>query len=221
MGNIQNHTLILSALLLMIGGFLGSCGGSSDTLPILGEREAVTREEQGKTITDTLYHSIPAFAFVNQYGDTITEQFVEDHIYVADFFFTTCPTICPVMKKQMVRVYEAYKDEPSLKILSHTIDPVHDTPEVLRTFASDLGIEGQTWMFLTGPKEKIYEIGQKSYLVTANEDSTAEGGYIHSGAFILLDKQRRVRGMYDGTSEESTNKLIADIKVLLREYQSK
>ena len=198
---------------------VSACDMGAKKLPIYGERDWVTKTVDGKEVTDTIYNKIPAFSFINQYGDTVTEKNTEGKIYIADFFFTTCPTICPVMKKQMIKVYDAYKDNENVIILSHTIDPEHDTPEVLNKFSKDLGISGTKWQFLTGPKEKIYEIGQNSYMSTAAEDSTAEGGFIHSGAFVLVDKEKHVRGMYDGTTEEGTQKLIADLKTLLKEYE--
>ncbi|GAB2797511.1 SCO family protein [Rhabdobacter roseus] len=206
-------------LALGLAAGLSGCGSSDRKLPILGERETTTKEVNGKEVVDTIYHSIPAFAFVNQYGDTVTDHSLDGKIYVTDFFFTSCPTICPVMKKQMIKVYNEIKGNPEVAILSHTIDPAHDTPEVLRKYAEDLGVQDTQWQFVTGPKEKIYEIGQGSYLVTAKEDKTAEGGYIHSGAFILVDKEKRVRGMYDGTTDEGAKKLMEDIKVLLAEYK--
>lgn len=206
------------ACLALIAG-MASCDSTSGRLPILGERDAVTKEVNGRTVTDTVYHTIPDFAFVNQKGDTVTQKDVEGKIYVTDFFFTSCPTICPVMKKQMIKVYDRIRGNPEVMILSHSIDPVHDTPEVLDQYARDLGVQGTQWEFLTGSKEKIYEIGQGSYLVTAKEDDTAEGGYIHSGAFVLVDKDRRVRGMYDGTTDEGTQKLMKDIDILLAEYK--
>ncbi|GHB77520.1 SCO family protein [Persicitalea jodogahamensis] len=215
MKKILNGSLTLLVMLVAILG----CDNEPKRLPILGERDAVTKEVDGKVVTDTIYNTIPDFAFVNQNGDTVTQRDVAGKIYVTDFFFTSCPTICPVMKRQMIKVYDEYKDNPDFMILSHSIDPDHDTPEVLNKYASDLGVEGTQWEFLTGPKEKIYDIGQGHYLVTAKEDEAAEGGYIHSGAFVLVDKDRRVRGMYDGTSEEGTEKLIQDIKVLLAEYE--
>ncbi|WP_374757499.1 SCO family protein [Dyadobacter arcticus] len=196
-----------------------NCNNSDNKLPILGERDWTKKTVDGKEVVDTIYNTIPSFSFVDQNGDTISEAFVKDKIYVTDFFFTTCPTICPVMKRQMIKVYHAYEGNPELKILSHSIDPEHDTPKVLKQYATDLGIQGNQWLFLTGQKEKIYEIGQKSYMVTAKKEQSAEGGYIHSGAFILVDKERHVRGMYDGTTEEGTQKLIADIQTLLSEYK--
>nr|WP_310590359.1 SCO family protein [Dyadobacter sp. NIV53] len=117
----------------------------------------------------------------------------------------------------MLKVYEKFKDNKDVMILSHTIDPEHDTPQVLNKFAKDLGITGNQWQFLTGPKEKIYEIGLKSYMVVAKEDKSADGGFLHSGAFVLVDKNKHVRGIYDGTTEEGTSKIMADIQVLLDE----
>lgn len=207
---------ILFAILFQL---VWGCSKNSDRLPILGERETTTRTVDGKEVVDTLYHTIPDFKFVSQNGDTITAQNFKDKIYVADFFFTTCPTICPVMKKQMLKVYEKIKGQNDVGILSHTIDPDHDTPAVLKEYAADLGVTGNQWLFVTGNREKIYEIGEKKYLVVAGADSTAPGGYIHSGAFVLVDKEKRVRGMYNGTDDEATKRLIGDIEKLREEYK--
>jgi protein SCO1 len=204
--------------LVSVAAFNISCD-SKKKLPILGERDWVKKTVDGKEVVDTIYNTIPPFSFVDQNGNTITEKTVEGKIYVADFFFTTCPTICPVMKRQMLKVYQRYKGTPELMILSHSIDPEHDTPQVLNQYAKDLGAEGNQWLFLTGSKEKIYDIGQNSYMVTSKEDKEAEGGFIHSGAFLLIDKDKHVRGMYDGTTEEGTEKLMADIETLLGEYK--
>jgi protein SCO1 len=211
--------LLRSLSFAIFATVLASCGGSESKLPILGERDVVKKAVDGKEVVDTVYNSIPKFAFISQYGDTVTEKAVENKIYVTDFFFTTCPTICPVMKRQMIKVYNEVKGNPEVMILSHSIDPEHDTPKVLNEYAKDLGISGNQWLFLTGDKERIYEIGQNNYMSTAKEDTTAQGGYIHSGAFILVDKDKHVRGMYDGTTDEGTQKLLRDIKILLAEYK--
>ncbi len=216
---INKNQWVAGLTAIAFAALITACSTGEKKLPIYGEREAVTKTVDGKEVVDTVYHTIPAFAFVNQYGDTVTQKDLDGKIYISDFFFTSCPTICPVMKKQMIKVYEEIKGNPEVMILSHSIDPAHDTPEVLNEYAKDLGVTGKQWQFVTGPKEKIYEIGQGSYMVTANEDSLAEGGYIHSGAFILVDKQKRVRGMYDGTTEDGTQKLIQDLKTLLAEYK--
>ncbi|WP_317046686.1 SCO family protein [Spirosoma pollinicola] len=119
----------------------------------------------------------------------------------------------------MLNVYKAYKESPDVRILSHSIDPDHDTPAVLKQYAQELGITGTMWQFVTGDREKIYAIGENHYLVTAGKDATAPGGYIHSGAFVLIDRQKHIRGMYDGTTLEGTQKLIRDIDVLQHEQE--
>lgn len=179
-------------------------------LPILGERYVDDNQ-------DTVYHRIADFSLVNQLGDTITNSDVSGKVYVADFFFTSCPTICPLMKKEMLRVYEKYQENPNFKILSHSIDVAHDTPEVLKDYAEKLGVESaSTWNFLTGDQEKIFELGQTSYLTTAMADQLEPGGFLHSGAFLLIDQQGRIRGVYDGTKSDQVDRLINDIPKILK-----
>ncbi|GAB3975015.1 SCO family protein [Spirosoma terrae] len=196
-----------------------SCQSSDNSLPILGQRKAVTKTIDGKVVTDSVDHTIPDFKFTSQYGDTVTAHDFTGKIYVADFFFTTCPTICPKMKMQLKRVYEKFKNNPNVALLSHTINPEHDSVAVLKEFADNLGVTGHQWLFVTGDKEAIYDIGQNSYMVTAQEDSSAPGGVVHSGAFILVDKDRHIRGIYDGTTEEGVDKLMADMDRLLTDYK--
>ena len=208
---------IIGLLALVVS--MSSCSGSSDNdeLPILGERSFKVRVIDGKTVMDSVYHTIPDFAFVDQYSDTVTGKTFNNKIYVADFFFTSCPTICPKMKVQLKRVYEKYKGNPDLMLLSHTIDPAHDSVAVLHEFAKNLGVTGKQWLFVTGDRDKIYDIGQNSYMVTAQEDASAPGGVVHSGAFILVDTHKRIRGVYDGTTEEGVDNLMKDIDKLLHE----
>lgn len=197
--------------------FAISTGCQTKKLDYFGEPEVIKKVVDGKETEETIYPTIPDFSFTNQDKQTITEKDFKNKVYVADFFFVTCPTICPIMKKNMLTVYKEFKDNPDVKILSHTIDPEHDTPEILKQYATDLGITGNMWQFVTGDREKIYDIGQKHYMVSAMEDSSQAGGYIHSGAFVLIDKDRHIRGMYDGTTQEGTDKLIKDLGVLLKE----
>lgn len=181
-------------------------------LPILGRHEY--------NENDTVYHTIDEFKFVNQDSNWVSEQTVKGKVYVADFFFTSCPTICPIMKTQMLRIYEQIQDNDDVLILSHTIDPKHDTVAVLKEFADRLGVNSEKWHFVTGEKEAIYKIGQTSYMVSAVEDPTEPGGFIHSGAFILVDDQRRVRGIYDGTKPDQVDRLLRDLDILLKEINS-
>ena len=211
----------MKSIILLVGfAFsLSSCQLTDEKLPYIGEPETTTKVVDGKEVTQREYPAIPAFSFTNQYGKTISQRDFNGKIYVADFFFTTCPTICPVMKKNMLTVYKAYKESPDVRILSHSIDPDHDTPAVLKQYAQELEITGTMWQFVTGDREKIYAIGENHYLVTVGKDATAPGGYIHSGAFVLIDKQKHIRGMYDGTTLEGTQKLIRDIDVLQHEQE--
>jgi len=195
--------------------FVSAC--HTRKLPYLGEPDVIKKMVEGKEVEEITYPTIPYFSFQNQNGDTVTVRSFDGKIYVADFFFTTCPTICPVMKKNMLLVYEAYKNNPAVNILSHTIDPGHDSVQVLNKYAKDIGITGTMWQFVTGKREEIYNIGQKHYFITAKTDSSAAGGYIHSGHFVLIDKNKHIRGMYDGTTEDATKQLIDDIGVLLME----
>lgn len=202
--------------MVVVGGILLllSCIEKKETpLPIYGEREIVDG--------DTLYHTIEDFRFVDQDSSIVTNATFDGKIYVTDFFFTSCRTICPVMKTQMKRVYDQIKDDPDVLLLSHTIDPKHDTVALLHDFAERLGVNSAKWHFVTGDLDSIYNVAQRSYFVTALEDSAEPDGFIHSGAFLLIDKDRRVRGTYDGTVDESVDRLLEDIQRLKKEYASK
>ncbi len=210
-----NHIQLTSRYFMysiILGLLMLSCDTKEEKLPIFGQREVVG--------TDTVYHSIAPFSFVDQDSSIITNDTFLDKIYVADFFFTTCRTICPIMKTQMLRVYDATREMPDVLMLSHTIDPDYDTVALLHDFADRLGVESKRWHFVTGVKDSIYKIAQTSYFATAMEDKTEPDGFIHSGAFLLIDKKQRIRGKYDGTKEEDVNRLIVDIKRLRRESEN-
>ncbi|WP_339877227.1 SCO family protein [uncultured Algoriphagus sp.] len=215
------HTRFSILSLLLISLLFSQCTPSeekSKALPKLGNWHVDEKTVDGKVVQDTVYHTIADFSFTNQDGETITNESVKGKVYVADFFFTTCPTICPIMKKEMIRVYEKFGDNPNFKILSHTIDPKHDTVEVLKDYSQKLGIENaKTWSFLTGEAEKIYELGQTSYITTAQEDQNEAGGFLHSGAFLLIDQEGHIRGVYDGTKTDQVDQLMQDIPKILGE----
>lgn len=199
---------------------LGCTSGlKEEVLPILGRRDVQERKVEEKTVYDTIYHTIQPFAFLDQDSSTITNADFQNKVYVADFFFTSCPSICPIMKTQMLRIYEKFEKNKTVAFLSHSIDPRHDTVAVLREYAERLGVESNKWHFVTGEKETIYELAQKSYMSVAAEDNEAEGGFIHSGKFLLVDKGGRIRGVYDGTDPVDVDELIDDIPVLLNEYK--
>jgi protein SCO1 len=198
-------------ILLLTTALVLSCKKSEPKLPIFGEREF-----DGK---DTVFHTIAPFSFVDQDSVIVTNATFKDKIYVADFFFTTCRTICPIMKTQMKRVYTATANNPDVLILSHTIDPEWDTVELLHNYARMLEVENDRWHFVTGAKDSIYKIAQTSYFITANEDRSEPDGFIHSGAFLLIDKHQRIRGKYDGTREVDVDRLLKDIERLRGESE--
>lgn len=206
-------------LFCLVNLVLFSCvDKKEDNLPIFGYREVETKEINGQKITDTVYHTIAPFEFVDQDSVTVTNETFANKIYVSDFFFTSCRTICPKMKTQMLRVYDSIQSLPDVALLSHTIDPEHDTVARLRDYAERLGVSSDRWHFVTGSSDKIFEIAQTSYFATAMADNTEPDGFIHSGAFLLIDKEKRIRGKYDGTIEEDVNRLIKDIRRLRKEY---
>ena len=211
------YVLVLMAFCLCLTGCLPQTNGNR--LPIYGEKRVVEREVNGQTVQDTVYHTIAHFEFVDQDSAKVTPDTFEGKVYVADFFFTSCPTICPVMKREMLRVYGAYEQNDEVMILSHSIDPDHDTVAVLRNYAERLGAKSSKWRFVTGDKDAIYEHAFSSYKVEASESPLAPGGFLHSGAFLLIDKEARIRGVYDGTEPDQVNDLIADIPKLLKEYE--
>ncbi|MDF0714574.1 SCO family protein [Muricauda sp. 334s03] len=165
------------------------------------------------------YHKVADFALVNQNGDTITQENYKDKIYVADFFFTTCLTICPIMTKNMGEIQEAIKDDPNIMLLSHSVTPQIDTVAQLKRYALEKGVIDSKWNLVTGDKKQIYELARKSYLAVKNDGDGGPFDMIHTENFILVDKEKRIRGFYDGTNREDIDKLLADIKILEASYQ--
>ena len=191
---------------------LSACTIKNETqsLPFLGPKEI---NEQG----DTIYHTIKPFEFISQDSALITEQYLKDNITIVDFFFTTCPTICPVMSNNMVELQKKWTNIPTIQFLSHTVDPETDTPNKLKRYAKRRGANLSNWQFVTGTKSELYTQGLKSYLVSTQEDVLAPGGFLHSSLFALIDKQLRLRGVYDGTNPSEIDKLNKDLKTLLNE----
>jgi len=197
--------------LFVIGFVLVACAPKKEErLPIFGEKTV-----EGM---DTVYHTIGNFQFVDQDSALVTPDTYKNKIYVADFFFTSCRTICPIMKTQMRRVYDSIQNDPSVLLLSHSIDPEYDTVALLHDFAQRLDVKSEKWHFVTGVKDSIYKIAQTGYFATAMEDKSEPDGFIHSGAFLLIDKEKRIRGKYDGTKEDDVNRMLGDIRKLEREY---
>lgn len=162
------------------------------------------------------YHTIADFSLTNQNGETITQASYKDKIYVADFFFTTCQTICPIMTDHMVKIQEALKNDDEVLLLSHTVTPEIDSVAQLKKYALEKGVNDAKWNLVTGDKKEIYDLARKSYLA-AKDVPYSENDLVHTENFVLVDKKKRIRGFYDGTDPEAIEKLLADIKILERE----
>jgi len=162
-------------------------------------------------------HRIQDWTFVNQNGKTITNKDYEGKIYVADFFFTTCPTICPIMKDNMVWLQNKIQQYPDVMLLSHTVTPDIDTPEVLKAYAVEKGVDDSKWHLVTGDKKDIFYIARKSYLAVKTGSPEELYDMVHTENFILVDKKRRIRGFYDGTEQDDVMRLLKDIEFLVKE----
>lgn len=214
---IKIKNTIPIATLLSLSICFYACN-SDKKLPIYGQREAqVTKDADGNEKVDTVYQTIPAFKFLNQDSTYLTQDAFKGKIYIADFFFTSCTTICPIMHRNLKTVYDEYKNNPDVMFLSHTIDFKYDKPSVLKNYAQKLGVDTKKWQFVYGPKEEVYSLAEKSYLTVVGEDKTAPDGYMHQGWLVLIDKEKRMRGAYDGTKEEQVAKLKEDLKTLIAE----
>ncbi len=203
------------AYLLFILTAFSACKDNKRTLPFYGARTPVEHIVDGKLVIDTVYQTIPPFSFINQDSAIVNENMFKNKVYVADFFFTSCPSICPIMHRNMMKVYLKYRGNKDVKLLSHSIDYKYDLPYVLKRYATKLGVNGSQWQFVRGPRDSIYSLAQKNYLVAVNEDKKAPGGYAHQGYLVLVDTKGRVRGAYDGTKSEEVAKLMEDMDVLL------
>ena len=160
------------------------------------------------------YHKIADFNLLNQNGETITQDTYKDKIYVADFFFTTCLTICPIMTGHMLEIQERLKDDPEVLLLSHTVIPVADSVPQLKKYALEKGVNDAKWNLVTGDKKQIYELARKSYLATKTDGDGGPYDMIHTENFILVDKEKRIRGFYDGTNAKAIDDLLNDIETL-------
>jgi protein SCO1/2 len=177
-------------------------------LPVLGNHQI--------TGQDTIYHRVDDILLTDQDSNQFRLSELNNEIFIGDFFFTSCPSICPKVTKQMLRIYERYKDDDRVLLLSHTIDQRHDSVTVLNRYARNLDVDTHRWKFLTAEKDSIFHIADQ-YFVAVTEDPTAAGGFDHSGRIILLDSQRRVRGFCEGTDPESVTGFFNTIDAMLNE----
>ena len=197
------YTLLMAIIFI-------SCTEESK-LPIWGQKEFIQGIDK-----DTVYHTISYWNFTNQDGELISKSDYEGQVYVANFFFTRCPGICPILTKNIKQV-QAETKGINVSFLSHTVDPKNDTVGRLKRYCDNKKIDNSNWNFVTGDQNSIYEMGVLSYLVPNSEDALAPGGFLHSDKFILIDTKSRIRGMYSGTDSTEVERLIIDIGRLTRE----
>ncbi|WP_317897420.1 SCO family protein [Aurantibacillus circumpalustris] len=172
-------------------------------------------------VNDTTYHFIPDFEFVDQDNEKVNLETIKNKIYVAEYFFTTCKSICPIMNSNLDKVYKEFKDNKDFLILSHTVDPETDSVPVLKEYSLAHSVTDKRWLFVTGSKPKLYELARKGYLLNAEEGNGGEEDFIHTQNFALIDKEQHIRGFYDGTDSIEVNRLIQEIKLLIKEYDYK
>lgn len=209
--------ILVAAIIFIYAFFIYDTKKPTRYLPIYGEKSY----ESTKNKTDTTFHTIQNFQFTDQDGKTITQATFNGSVYVTDFFFTTCHTICPIMSDQMERVYDKYKGNPEVKFLSHTVDPEIDTVQQLKAYAIKHNADAAQWMFVTGDKKALYEIARTGYLLNAEQGDGGPDDFIHTQNFALIDKDKRIRGFYNGIDSTEIENLMKDIDLLLAEYRYK
>jgi protein SCO1/2 len=212
--------IALFAVCVPIGYFLMK-PKNQDVLPVINPIDVQEEMVDPELLRIGQGHTIGNFSFQNQDNKTITQREIEGKVFVAEYFFTTCQSICPIMNDQMKRVQKEFKGNSKVKILSFTVDPDVDTVEQMKRYAQkQMAISGQ-WHFLTGKKEDLYSLARKSFFVLkpaeAQNQGDAGSDFIHTNNFVLVDQQKRIRGYYDGTSEKEVTELITDISRLLEE----
>ena len=203
------RAIFFSVSIFVLAIFLiSSCKNETPQLPYMGNVEFING--------DSVYHTVPDYKVIDQDSQEIRLSQFGNKIFIADFFFTSCPSICPKVTKQMLRIYDRYKDDDRVVLLSYTIDQRHDSVAVLNRYAKNLGVESIRWKFVTGEKDSIFQLAD-DYFVSAVVDPDAPGGFDHSGRIILLDKDRHVRGYCEGTDPESVTSFFNTIDQLLHE----
>lgn len=221
MKTIKNRVVYVSIISIILFSCNAPTENTSETttapppLPYIGNLD-FDYNDNGDII-DTIFHTVPTFAFTAHDSTLITSKNVNGKIYVANFFFTSCPSICPRMTENMKVLHENTADIEEILFLSHTVDPKHDTLERLNNYIDVRNIDvSDNWFFLHSTQEYTYEIGKYGYLINAEVDPEAEGGFLHSEHFVLIDREGRIRGMYDGTKKAKIEDLEVDIRNLIK-----
>lgn len=212
---LQGMVLVCILLLpILIFMFLRGFGTNEYELPIFFEK-GVDNPFQECPITDTTQHYIPDFAFTNQEGNTVGKAQMEGKITIVDFFFTSCPSICPDMSREMERVNDMFRDEPRVQIFSISIDPDYDTPAILKEYADRHYAQAGKWDFLTGDKLETYRLARCGFVIPTLDGNGVPDDFVHSDKFIMVDELGRIRGYYSGTNREDVDLLMLEAKILL------
>lgn len=213
----KTFLIVLTGLSLVIISIIYSILRPVERLPVF-QPDMVNAELVDRTVQHVRkYHTIGDFELFNQNGDTITQDSYQDKIYIADFFFTTCVTICPIMTDHMLQIQEKIKDDPEIFLLSHTVFPKTDSVSVLKRYALEKGVRDEKWNLVTGNKKEIYDLARKSYLASKSDGDGGAYDVIHTENFVLIDKDKRIRGFYDGRDTEAIKNLMEDLKILKAE----
>jgi protein SCO1/2 len=213
-------TLIIGAavLTLLIAGILKLRSDKPlRLLPYFGPKKTDSIEEGGKWRVDTVFHTVKPFNFIDQKGTALSDAAFKDKIYVTDYFFCTCQSICPLMTKQMARLAKHFSDDPEVLFLSHTVNPEHDSVNVLADYATLHGVQYGKWYLVTGEKPALYKQARESYMLDAAEGDGGPEDFIHTENFALVDPGKNIRGYYDGTDSIAVEQLIKDIMLLKKE----
>lgn len=221
---MKNKTLLYSIIgvvlvLAVAVPFAYSIIGEERPLPVYNPADINPQLVDASLHQKTHSHRVGDFELTNQTGATVTQANYDQKIYVADFFFATCQSICPKMSTQMERMNDVFSDEPEVMFLSHSVMPEVDSVPLLRDYASQYGADPARWNLVTGPKAHIYELARKHYFAVTTEGDGGESDFIHTENFVLVDKEKRLRGFYDGTSPAEVNRCIDDIRRLQDEYK--
>ncbi len=215
--NYKFFAIVLLVLSMVIISIFYQILKPKEVLPVFQPAQ-VNKELVDSTIQYVKkYHTIADFSLINQNGKTVTQDTYNDKIYVADFFFTTCQTICPIMTDNMVILQNKLKHDPDVMLLSHTVTPNIDSVAQLKKYALNKGVLDTKWNLVTGDKKEIYELARKSYLAVKSYGDGGDYDMIHTENFILVDQKKRIRGYYDGTREEDIELLLSDIDILKKE----
>jgi protein SCO1/2 len=182
---------------------------------------APAKEVNGKMVADTIYHTVPPFQFTDQSGNVFSDKMLDGKTYIAEFFFTSCKTICPRMNRELESVQFKFRDDSTVKILSFTVDPENDSVPVLAAYAEKYHADRDKWYFLTGEKQKIYDLARTGFYLAAVQNSKSAEEFNHSEQLVMVDKDRRIRGYYEGTDDMEVSRLMDEIQVLQWEYKQK